>query len=124
MASISALSARFSKDERPIGIVIDPETVLRQALAATRMYAGYGVLECGNTGAEITADTDLSDSEWAVIRPLFLLYVERECAIHQEASRAMGLETFGRMSSEISGDIALAEQNLPGQAFCYTVITV
>ena len=32
---------------------------------------------------------DLSDSEWALIRPLFLLYVERETALHLEDTRGL-----------------------------------
>ena len=72
----------------------------------------------------VDAQTELNQSEWAVIRPLFLLYVEREQAIHLEASRNMGVDVYGRLSSEIEQDIKIAEDELPRRAFGQPLITV
>lgn len=74
----------------------------------------------------ITGATVLSVGEWALIRPLFVLYTERENAMRLEASRALGLEVYGRMVSEISGDIERMEapEGLPARAFCYAVVEV
>jgi hypothetical protein len=74
----------------------------------------------------VNDQTVLSMGEWALIRPLFVLYAERENAMRLEASRAMGLEVYGRSASEIASDIAAMESpdGLPARAFCYVIIEV
>ena len=74
----------------------------------------------------ISGDTVLSMGEWALIRPLFVLYTERENAMRLEASRAMGLEVYGRAVSEISGDIERMESpdGLPSRAFSHVILEV
>lgn len=137
MTTLAELADRFASLERPVGNMLDMPTLLEQALAATRMYAGYAALaahlaipiaepppEPPAPYPEITGLTDLTVSEWAVIRPLFLLYVERETALQLEASRGFGVDVFGRSSSEIAGDITVMESELPHLAFCRPVITV
>ncbi|MDF0607240.1 hypothetical protein HZU77_016640 [Neisseriaceae bacterium TC5R-5] len=121
MATIAEWLSRFA-DERPVGTVLDEATVLAQALAACRLYAGYAALQ--NQSGEISADTLISDAEWALIRPLFLLYIERENALHLEASRTLGVDVYGRSSSEIANDILQQEAELPHRAFCQPIITV
>lgn len=127
MAALSALITKFLTEERPIGVLLDSDTVLSQAVAATRFYAGYADITAYfllGTDPDISADTELSDSEWAIIRPLFLLYLEREEAKQLEASRGLGVDVYGRSSSEIQSEITLAEQELPKKAFCMEVSTV
>lgn len=125
----------FIASERPIGQPLDDAQIMAQALAATRFYHGYAALE-GFPGEPITEppcrETDfwldesilLSDSEWAIIRPLFLLYVERETALMLEASRGLGVDVFGRSTSEIQGDITLYEGELAHKAFFCPIITL
>lgn len=74
----------------------------------------------------ITDQTVLSVGEWSLIRPLFVLYTERENAMRLEASRASGLEVYGRTVSEIAGDIDRMEspEGLPSKAFSYAIIEV
>jgi hypothetical protein len=74
----------------------------------------------------VTDQTTLSTGEWALIRPLFVLYTERENAMRLEASRALGLEVYGRMVSEISSDIERMEspEGLPAKAFSHVIIGV
>lgn len=73
----------------------------------------------------IMADTDLSTGEWAIIRPLFLLYAERESAQRLEASRGLGVDVYGRAVSEIAQDIRVMEdETLPAKAFVYVAIEV
>lgn len=73
----------------------------------------------------ITIQTLLSTGEWAIIRPLFVLYTERENAMRLEASRAVGLDVYGRMVSEIASDIGMMENDiLPGKAFSHCIIEV
>jgi hypothetical protein len=70
-------------------------------------------------------DTEVSVGEWAVIRPLFFLYVERENAQRLEGSRALGLEVYGRSVSEIAGDIKEMEnETLPNKAAFAVAIEV
>jgi hypothetical protein len=72
----------------------------------------------------VDGTTVISQSEWAVIRPLFLLYVEREQALYLESTRAFGSEVYGRSSSEVQQDIDQAELELPDRAFVQPVISV
>lgn len=171
--TLATLACEFSDQDRPIGVVIAPEIVRRQALLAARKFAGCGpiasllppapapVPPCPQSMEErlsledqyffppiygfplyplqpprivagsplepvdwVTEKTVISQSEWAIIRPLFLLYVEREQAIYLEASRSFGAEVFGRSSPEIQQDIDLYEERLPNLAFSQPVITV
>lgn len=131
---LGMLSRRYFENERPIGIVLEAEEVDAQALAAAVMYSGYGglssLLPSGHDGvigegaASIQLATEINASEWAVIRPLFVLYVERENAIRLESSRGLGVDVFGRSTSEIASDIALMEGDLPKKAFRQPVVTV
>ena len=133
MEYLSDLVDEYITKERPLSLVIDAGTVLAQAIAATQAYAGYARLESEGVATEtmplphtiITDFTQLSLSEWAVIKPLFLLFVERENAIQLEASRGLGADVFGRLSSEIQQDINnYLLVSLPKNAFCQQVITV
>lgn len=73
----------------------------------------------------IEGETEITTGEWAVIKPLFMLYVERETAIRLEASRGLGLDPYGRLSSEIAQDIKDMEENvIPAKAFVHVVLTV
>lgn len=127
MATLAELASRFESSERPVGVLLDSPTILAQALAAARFYAGYAAI-AAHAGfvptPEIDSSTEISVSEWAVIRPLFLLYVERETALQLEASRGLGMEAFGRSSSEVANDIQALEQELPRRAFFQSIITV
>src|SRR5258706_12747574 len=97
MATLTALATNFATNERPDGLPFDNGVVLAQAIAATRMYAGYATPashEGVSPAPEIDANTEISVSEWALIRPLFILYVEREAALYWEASRGSGVDGF------------------------------
>lgn len=139
--------ALFTK-ERPVGIVLDPQVVIQQAVNAARFYAAYGSIESvvgkeAEQGIDATdpaspifnalpvpaaawlsASTELTQHEWGIIKPLFLLYVERENALYLEASRSMGVDVYGRSASEIQGDINQYEMTLPSLAFFQPIITI
>ena len=59
-----------------------------------------------------------------LIRPLFLLYVERETALHLEDTRGLGADVFGRASAEVAGDITALEGDYPRRVFYRPVVTV
>lgn len=127
MAKLADLAQTFATQERPAGNLLDEETVLAQAVAATRFYAGFAALRAheGVTPVpDIDGDTAITTSEWALIRPLFLLYAERETALQLEASRGMGIDPFGRSASEIAAEVAQAEADMPHRAFYQPIITV
>ena len=140
MATLAKLVSDFLDRERPDGVILDPDTEMAQAIAATRFYAGYAIMSYARKAAEeseddnaepelstacdITRSTDVTLSEWAIIRPLFILYVERETALNLEASRGMGVDPYGRTSSEISGDITQYEQEMSHKAFMEPAVTV
>lgn len=124
---LSELVSQFATQQRPAGNLLDEPTLLAQAVAATRFYAGYAVLRARDGVApapEIDEELDISESEWALIHPLFMLYAERETALQIEASRGMGIETFGRQVSEIAAEITQAESEMPRKAFYQPIVTV
>lgn len=135
MQRIEQRVATFLEDEQPSGMMLAPEQVTALAIKATRFYGGYARLAVA--WEELDADPDLSDpdpvidgmtpvsdAEWALIGPLFALYVEREIAVMLEASRGLGVDVFGRSTSEIATDITLKEQEMPRAAFMVPVQTV
>lgn len=128
MAQITDLAHNFITDERPVGMVIDEDQVVHQLVAAVRFYAGYAQLKAFDEYAapleKITPETDITSSEWAMIRPLFLLYAERENALQLEASRGMGVDVYGRSVSEISSEITQLEADMPYKAFIIPIETV
>ncbi len=73
---------------------------------------------------DVPEATEVSLSDWSIIRPLFLLYCEREQALMLEASRVMGVDVFGRASSEVQQDINTAEAELPQKAFIQPVFSI
>lgn len=73
---------------------------------------------------ELSESTVVSPSDWAIIRPLFLLYCEREQALMLESSRVMGVDVFGRASSEVQQDINTAESELPQKAFVQPAFSI
>lgn len=127
MPSLSALVTNFVTNERPAGNILDEPGVLAQAIAAASFVAGYMALSAHAGVSPVPAiggDTVVSLSEWALIRPLFLLYIEREQTMQLEATRVMGLDVFGRSSSEISGDITQLEAEIPRRAFFQGITTI
>lgn len=134
--TVSDLVAKFAT-ERPVGNLLDTPVLLAQAIAAVSYYAGWADLDVHLAipiadpapvppvaYPAIDGTTVISVSEWAMIRPLFLLYIERENALQLEASRGMGIDVFGRSSSEISGDITQIELGFPHAAAYSPVVTI
>lgn len=155
--TLKALALLFCEKERPVGIVLDEETVLAQALAAARYCGGYGPFDAllpataftelppeprapwefsssyprfpipddlYSTSDFFEIDTPLTQSEWAIVRPLFMLYVERENAVYLEASRSLGVDVYGRSASEIAQDIVQREADVQRLMFCMPIVTV
>lgn len=119
------------KRSHPVEFLLDDEQVTSLAMDAVRMYQGYQELsyyrELGlDAFSRSFCDPDLciSDSEWAIIRPLFYLYVERGNALQLEASRGLGIDVYGRSVSEIQADITTCESELPHKTFCEDIITI
>lgn len=128
MSSISDRVDEFLLQERMVSNMLDTPVALTLAVTATVFYAGFAGIESRDALTpplpKISPDTVLNDSEWAVIRPLFYLYCERETATQLEASRGSGVDVFGRSSSEIGQEIMQAEMELPKRAFVQEIITV
>ncbi|MGL5453194.1 MAG: hypothetical protein ACRDBT_12590 [Aeromonas sp.] len=123
MAALSELVKRFMEQERGAANILPLESVTAQALAAARYHAGFADIASVAEG-DVSDATDITLSEWAQIRPLFVLYVERETALQLEATRSMGADPFGRSSSEVGGEISQLEADYPRRVFCISVITV
>lgn len=122
-------------ERQPAGVILGEPEIERSLRKAVRFYCGYASLtrmppapvESGgdgihsafgigneNTGEQ---DVELTVSEFAIIRPLFELYIEAENAQHLEASRGLGVDVYGRSSSEVANDIAQMELEIPHRAF-------
>lgn len=102
------------------GLIVDDTEVTVQAVAAARQYAGWGTIQslAGDGAAALSDNTELTNGEWALIKPLFMLYVERENARALEASRGNGVDVFGRTVSEIAPEITQYESiDLPRLSF-------
>ena len=107
------------------GLVIDVPDVTRAMLKAVRFYAGYAEVsyffeQDPSVTPALTQLTDavtLTTSEWAIIQPLFNAYADHENALRLEASRGLGVDVYGRSSSELSAEIKQLELDLPRKAF-------
>lgn len=124
MATLSTLVQRFADNERGAANILPIESVTAQAVAAVSFYAGFAELTHLVEGADIDGSLEITLSEWAEIRPLFMLYVERETALQMEATRGMGADVFGRSSSEVGGEIMQMEADLPRRVFFLPIVTV
>ncbi|WP_219097739.1 hypothetical protein [Pseudomonas sp. UMAB-40] len=132
---ISQLVDQFLAD-LPIGCVLTEEQITRHLRDAVRQYCGYARLTSAQSldtvhsdlytpGDSPTAvDVDLTHSELAIIRPLWLLYIENENALALEASRSQGADPFGRNSSEVKQSILDYEGSLPRLTFVYEVRSI
>jgi hypothetical protein len=115
----------------PIGCVLTEDQVERSLRDATRQYCGHADLKSGETvgdqaliGNAPDQDVTLDHSELSIIRPLWLLYMERENSTALEASRTQGAELFGRAVSEVQASIENYELRLPQLAFCEDWVTI
>ena len=69
-------------------------------------------------------DVDLTHSELAIIRPLWLLYIEHENAMALEASRSQGADPYGRSTPEVKQSILDYERSLPQLTFVFEVRSI
>lgn len=131
--TLQDLVDEYVAKEAATGLFAPDDQVLQSCIEATRFYAGYAALrdptaapdEFGSMDlADITAATNLTAGEWAIIAPLFRLYVERQAAQVVEASRGLGVEALGRSTSEVAADIQRIEEALPLLAFSEEPFTV
>lgn len=126
--SIRDLASDLCQTERPIGVILSDASICGLLITAVRFYVGYTNLSASvdhrTTLEEITEETPLTASEWSIIRPLFLLYVERETALQLEATRVMGADPFGRSSSEIAAEIQQVEGEMADKAYVEPYLTV
>ena len=130
---ISELARRLIEREGPVGCSLPAATVLEQTVPAGRLYNGYAILDALVADPNvipplpippIDGTLDLTESEWALIGPLAMLYVEREEARQAEMSRGMGLDQFGRTVAEVQQDIQQSAASLPLQAFSQPIVTI
>lgn len=108
------------------GALLAVETVTQAIVEAVRFYSGFAdiISTPGQSLAAIDDGVTLTASEWALIRPLAYLYIEREAAIVNEASRGQGLEPIGRLSSEVEPDIRQVEEQMQLYAFAWPAFSV
>lgn len=114
LAAHSRIASLSQTDLQPAagGTPADPEPEVTEA---------YPVKDL----AQLTPDTELSVGEWVLASPLFYLYVELLNSTRLEASRAGGIDAFGRSSSEIQQDINVMEnETLPQKAYSAVIVTI
>lgn len=122
--------------ELPIGCVLTEEQIARHLRDAVRQYCGYARLTSAQSVDSVhsdlyTADSlpapvdvDLTHSELAIIRPLWLLYIEHENAMALEASRSQGADPYGRSTPEVKQSILDYERSLPQLTFVFEVRSI
>lgn len=121
----------------PVGSVLDEDQVARHLKESVRFYCGHAALRNHALAADgihssidasneidSAQDFDLNPSEYALIKPLWYLYMELENATSLEASRGQGLDVYGRNTSEIRQDIAALELEMPKRAFMEPVVSI
>ena len=125
MATLLTLIDRFQQ-ENPVGVIVDADSLLACAISAINYYVGYtDLLSLDVTPRpEVNDGTEVTDSEWAIIRPLFRLYVERQSAVAMEMSRIVGADMFGRPSDSVTTDINQCEADLPRKAFYMPITSI
>ncbi len=123
---LSAYADEYLALRTASGLMLDSADVLDAAVRAGRQYAAYGRIMSAPDGVaeSVTADTDVTIGEWALIRPLFELHVERENAVLISSASAGGITAFGRTVAEIDGDINNYLATLPDAAFDEDIITI
>lgn len=133
--SISELAATYITT-RQINF-FSQEQIENLFLEAVNEASGYGDLVNGRVVTSedncpviidnaklITAATVLSESDWAVIKPLAQLLVDLETARLQEATKNHGLDPFGRSSAEIENDLNAYRAELPKKMFACPIVTI
>lgn len=102
-------------------LLLDEGGVSKCFIEAVKEYQAWGALSCeeqrgfydnaGNfvgterTAVEVDESTEITVSEWGIIKVLAHLFCERENALIQESSRVASHEPYGRSSSEVEQDI-------------------
>lgn len=110
-----------------VGSMLDEQQVGKQLMRAVRLYAGHASIAAllPATPMQVTDDIaahdfELTTGELAIVTPLFNLYCEHANATMLEASRGLGIDVFGRSSSEVLGDIKEQELALP--RLCFSIM--
>lgn len=129
--SLRELVDTYQAARADTGLLLAPGQLDECALSAARFYAAHGpVRALADAGADavlpghISMDTVLTLGEWSLVRPLFVLYVEREQGAMLEASRAGGIEFYGRSVAEVAADIKDTEDRMSERAFVRSIITI
>lgn len=123
---LSDLSAEFIATRGAAGLMLSDAGALDCAVRATRQFCAYGELSLSPdiSLVEIGGDTDVTNEEWSIIRPLFELYCEKDNAMLISAAGAGGIESFGRSVAEVEGDIAGYLERLPAIAFSADIVII
>lgn len=149
--SLAELVLEFENLTHEVGLVVGGDQLHQLAVNALRHYCAYGSLAIAAEGAPVTdalgrplvgfgtlnslgvagvtetkvgSSIGLTNCEWAVIKPLFALYVESANAIHLEASRGLGVDVYGRSVSEIAAEIMREEEAIQAKAFQFSIFSV
>ena len=130
--TLTQLVAEFMASRLTGGLVLGEPDVTKALVKAVRFYAGYAEIKhfIGQvtpvlpTLSQIDSNVTLTPSEWAIIQPLFNAYADHENALRLEASRGLGLDVYGRSSSELASEIKQLEMDLPRKAFYQSIGSV
>lgn len=122
---VSQLVAQFFA-VLPIGCALEEDQVTRNLREAITSYCGYRRLTDAQPALDAAGnpDFDLTESELALIKPLWHLKNDRENAAAFEVSRAQGADPFGRPVADCDAAIEQYLLALPSKAFCYEVVSI
>ena len=119
--SIQQLSEELYKEYQLSGYSILLDDIVRAFLDEAKYYAGWAVLDCqtkATTSIELNETIELSGDEYVIIQPLVKAHCDLLQARLVEATRGLGVESYGLSVSEAQQNYNEKKDALPKLAFC------
>ncbi|MEO4113898.1 hypothetical protein ACOKPE_08000 [Acinetobacter baumannii] len=119
--SIQQLSEELYKEYQLSGYSILLDDIVKAFLDETKYYAGWAVLDCqtkATTSIELNETIELSGDEYVIIQPLVKAHCDLLQARLVEATRGLGVESYGLSVSEAQQIYNEKKDALPKLAFC------
>ena len=124
--SIQQLSEELYKEYQLSGYSILLDDIVKAFLDETKYYAGWAVLDCqtkATTSIELNETIELSGDEYVIIQPLVKAHCDLLQARLVEATRGLGVESYGLSVSEAQQNYNEKKDALPKLVFCMAPIS-
>ncbi|MFK6686377.1 hypothetical protein Q4372_18100 [Acinetobacter baumannii] len=118
--SIQQLSEELYKEYQLTGYSILLEDIVKAFIEETKSYAGWATLDCQTkaiTSIELNESIELNGDEYVIIVPLVKAHCDLLQARLVEATRGLGVESYGLSVSEAQQNYNEKKEALPKLAF-------